>query len=100
MVAWPASFHTTFTIKIVTGSGSLGADGMAFVLAQNSNPSPSLSFGSYMGIFDQSTEGEDFSSSLFQPSFVLFRLYWTKGLGKEKKIAIKLSNFYFSPLNP
>ncbi|GFZ16699.1 hypothetical protein Acr_25g0011080 [Actinidia rufa] len=57
MIAWPASFDTTFTIKIVNSSASLGADGMAFVLAQNSNPSPSLSFGSYMGIFDQTTEG-------------------------------------------
>ncbi|XP_057478933.1 probable L-type lectin-domain containing receptor kinase S.5 [Actinidia eriantha] len=57
MIAWPASFETTFTIKIVNSSASVGADGMAFVLAQNSNPSPSLSFGSYMGIFDQSTEG-------------------------------------------
>ena len=53
----------------MTGSGLLGADGMAFVLEQNSSPLPSLSFGSFMKIFDQSTEGENFSSLLFQQLF-------------------------------
>ncbi|XP_052179419.1 probable L-type lectin-domain containing receptor kinase S.5 [Diospyros lotus] len=58
VLAWPAYICTTFTIRIlVEHNASIAGDGMAFVLAQDSNPSPSKSFGSYMGVFDQSTQG-------------------------------------------
>ncbi|KAI3729925.1 hypothetical protein L6452_18598 [Arctium lappa] len=58
VVAWPASFSTTFTIRIVNDPDSaLFGDGMAFVIAQDDRPSPPQSYGSYLGILGPSTEG-------------------------------------------
>ena len=57
---WPAIISTTFTVRITpfsensTGSG----DGMALVFAQDNRPSPNASYGSYLGMFDQSTQGK------------------------------------------
>lgn len=57
--AWPALITTTFTVRISAFPNSTGcADGMAFIMAQDSRPSPAGSFGSYLGIMDKSTEGE------------------------------------------
>lgn len=57
MLAWPASICTTFTIRVVRAPNSTRfGDGMAFVLAQDTSPSPSTSYGSFMGLFDQSNE--------------------------------------------
>ncbi|KAG5076959.1 hypothetical protein JHK82_055654 [Glycine max] len=59
---WPAIISTTFTVRITpfsensTGSG----DGMALVFAQDNRPSPNASYGSYLGMFDQSTQGGGF----------------------------------------
>ncbi|KAL8497010.1 hypothetical protein ACS0TY_020625 [Phlomoides rotata] len=53
---WPSSFSTAFTIRI-TSNSSVSGDGMAFVIAQDSSPSPPQSYGSYIGIMDPSTEG-------------------------------------------
>ncbi|KAL7166113.1 hypothetical protein ACSBR2_036900 [Camellia fascicularis] len=58
VIGWPAYICTTFSIRILTDPNSEGAgDGMAFVLAQDAAPSPPNSFGSFLGIFDQSTQG-------------------------------------------
>ncbi|PSS11151.1 Legume lectin domain protein [Actinidia chinensis var. chinensis] len=58
VLAWPAYICTTFTIRVLTDPGSSGSgDGMSFILAQDTKPSPAKSFGSFLGIFDQSTEG-------------------------------------------
>ncbi|XP_028064099.1 lectin 1-like isoform X3 [Camellia sinensis] len=58
VIGWPAYICTTFSIRILTDPNSEGAgDGMAFVLAQDVAPSPPNSFGSFLGIFDQSTQG-------------------------------------------
>lgn len=54
--AWPASFSTIFTVRILTNS-TVSGDGIAFVIAQDDRPSPSQSFGSYIGMLDPSTEG-------------------------------------------
>lgn len=57
ILAWPASFYTTFTIKI-SSTSSVSGDGMAFIIAQDDKPSPPESYGSYIGIMDPSTEGK------------------------------------------
>lgn len=57
VTAWPASFSTTFTIRILTNL-TISGDGIAFVIAQDDRPSPPESFGSYIGILDRSTEGD------------------------------------------
>lgn len=59
VLAWPAMFTTTFTVRIskfpdATGSG----DGMAFVMAQDNKPPPPNGYGSYLGIMDKSTQGK------------------------------------------
>ncbi|CAL5441773.1 unnamed protein product [Camellia sinensis] len=57
VIGWPAYICTTFSIRILTDPNSEGAgDGMSFVLAQDAAPSPPNSFGSFLGIFDQSTQ--------------------------------------------
>nr|XP_027084996.1 probable L-type lectin-domain containing receptor kinase S.5 [Coffea arabica] len=56
VTAWPASFSTTFVLRILTNL-TISGDGIAFVIAQDDKPSPPESFGSYIGILDPSTEG-------------------------------------------
>ncbi|CAK9169634.1 unnamed protein product [Ilex paraguariensis] len=56
VLAWPASFTTTFTIRFVTRQTKSG-DGMAFILAQDDQPSPPESYGSFLGILNSSTQG-------------------------------------------
>ncbi|KAK2985436.1 hypothetical protein RJ640_021140 [Escallonia rubra] len=57
VLAWPASFSTTFTIMIMTDPNEAAyGDGMAFILAQDDRPSPPDSYGSFMGILDPSTQ--------------------------------------------
>ncbi|XP_057799921.1 probable L-type lectin-domain containing receptor kinase S.5 [Salvia miltiorrhiza] len=56
ILAWPASFSTSFTIRVTSGS-NLSGDGVAFIIAQDDKPSPPESYGSYIGIMDPSTEG-------------------------------------------
>ncbi|KAK3032413.1 hypothetical protein RJ639_036430 [Escallonia herrerae] len=57
VLAWPASFSTTFTIMIMTDPNAAAyGDGMAFILAQDDHPSPPDSYGSFMGILDPSTQ--------------------------------------------
>ncbi|KAM7459483.1 hypothetical protein LguiA_036477 [Lonicera macranthoides] len=58
-LAWPASFSTAFTVVIETQypNSSRSGDGMSFIIAQDDKPSPSESYGSYMGILDASTQG-------------------------------------------
>lgn len=58
VLAWPAMISTTFTVRISTFPNTTASgDGMAFVIAQDSKPSPSASFGSYLGLLDRSTQG-------------------------------------------
>ena len=57
VTAWPASFSTTFVLRILTNL-TISGDGIAFVIAQADKPSPHESFGSYIGILDPSTEGK------------------------------------------
>lgn len=57
---WPAIITTTFTVRItpfVKNSTSSG-DGIALVFAQDNRPSPNGSYGSYLGMFDRSTQGK------------------------------------------
>lgn len=56
LTAWPASFSTTFTTRILMDS-TVSGDGIAFIIAQNNKPSPPESYGSFIGILDPSTEG-------------------------------------------
>ncbi|KAL4579387.1 hypothetical protein LXL04_015530 [Taraxacum kok-saghyz] len=57
VIAWPATFSTTFTIRIVVDPYSaLSGDGMAFIIAQDNQPSPQQSYGSYIGILAPSTQ--------------------------------------------
>ena len=56
---WPAIISTTFTIRITPFANStISGDGMAFVFAQDNRPSPNGSSGSYLGLFDRSTQGK------------------------------------------
>ncbi|BBG95500.1 hypothetical protein Prudu_004064 [Prunus dulcis] len=56
--AWPAFISTTFTVRISAFPNSTGSgDGMAFVFAQDSGPSPPDSDGSFLGLLNRSTEG-------------------------------------------
>ncbi|KAB2027780.1 hypothetical protein ES319_D05G055900v1, partial [Gossypium barbadense] len=58
VVAWPASFSTTFTIRISPFPNSnVSGDGMAFIFAQDNASSPPSSTGSYLGILGPSTQG-------------------------------------------
>ena len=54
---WPAIISTTFTVRITPFSenSTNAGDGMALVFAQDNRPSPN---GSYLGMFDQSTQGK------------------------------------------
>ncbi|XP_054796749.1 L-type lectin-domain containing receptor kinase IX.1-like [Prosopis cineraria] len=57
--AWPALISTSFTMRITPmDNSSTSGDGLAFVFAKDRNPSPPASYGSYMGLFDDSTQGE------------------------------------------
>ncbi|KAL6296646.1 hypothetical protein ACE6H2_004788 [Prunus campanulata] len=56
--AWPAFISTTFTVRISAFPNSTGSgDGMAFVFAQDSGPSPPDSYGSFLGLLNRSTQG-------------------------------------------
>ncbi|MBA0719529.1 hypothetical protein Golax_007199 [Gossypium laxum] len=58
VVAWPASFSTTFTIRISPFPNSnVSGDGMAFIFAQDNASSPPSSTGSYLGILGPPTQG-------------------------------------------
>ncbi|XP_030534174.1 L-type lectin-domain containing receptor kinase IX.1-like isoform X3 [Rhodamnia argentea] len=58
VVAWTAMISTTFTVRITKSpNATVSGDGMAFLFAQDNRPSPSGSYGSYMGILDRSTQG-------------------------------------------
>ncbi|KAK2660786.1 hypothetical protein Ddye_007319 [Dipteronia dyeriana] len=57
VAAWPATFTTTFTVRISKFPNSTNSgDGLAFIMAQDNRPSPPHSFGSYLGIMDASTK--------------------------------------------
>ncbi|KAG9154049.1 hypothetical protein Leryth_000547 [Lithospermum erythrorhizon] len=58
MLAWPVTFTTTFTIRILTNS-TFSGDGMAFIIAQDDKPSPPESFGSFIGILDPKTQDQE-----------------------------------------
>ncbi|XP_056174622.1 L-type lectin-domain containing receptor kinase IX.1-like [Syzygium oleosum] len=58
VVAWPAMISTTFTVRITTlPNSTVSGDGMAFLFAQDNSSSPPNSYGSFMGILDESTQG-------------------------------------------
>lgn len=56
--AWPALITTTFTIRIIPMLNPTdSSDGMTFVFAQDHNPSPSHSYGGFLGLLDRYTQG-------------------------------------------
>ncbi|XP_059659124.1 probable L-type lectin-domain containing receptor kinase S.5 [Cornus florida] len=58
VLAWPAYISTSFIVRIVTDINATGyGDGMTFIFAQDDHPSPPESVGSYLGLFDHSTQG-------------------------------------------
>ncbi|KAI6681387.1 hypothetical protein NL676_035268 [Syzygium grande] len=58
VVAWPAMISTSFTVRITTlPNSTVSGDGMAFLFAQDNSSSPPNSYGSFMGILDESTQG-------------------------------------------
>ncbi|XP_058075677.1 L-type lectin-domain containing receptor kinase IX.1-like [Magnolia sinica] len=60
MLAWPASFRTTFVIRISKNSNSITfGEGMAFIMAENSGPGPDNCYGGFLGLYNQSTQGND-----------------------------------------
>ncbi|KAM1022760.1 hypothetical protein ACFX2I_043649 [Malus domestica] len=57
MLTWPAFISTTFIVRISAFPNTTGAgDGMAFIFAQNTSPSPPDSYGSLLGLLDRSTQ--------------------------------------------
>lgn len=59
VLAWPAIITTTFTVRISTFPNSTGSgDGMTFIMAENNHSSPPKSYGSYLGIMDETTKGK------------------------------------------
>lgn len=60
---WSAIISTTFTFRITPFSNdsttTSSGDGMALVFAQDNRPSPNGSHGSYLGMFDRSTQGNE-----------------------------------------
>eukprot|EP01018_Ginkgo_biloba_P011106 Gb_29447 [translate_table: standard] len=59
---WPASFTTTFTILVQNVSSSGGqknfnGDGLAFIIVPNNRSFLPESYGAFLGLFDQSTDG-------------------------------------------
>ncbi|KAJ4710217.1 Lectin receptor kinase [Melia azedarach] len=62
VLAWPATISTTFTIRISPYQNSPGsADGLTFIFAPDSKPSPYYSYGSYLGIVDKFVSGGNVS---------------------------------------
>ncbi|XP_021769327.1 L-type lectin-domain containing receptor kinase IX.1-like [Chenopodium quinoa] len=58
VLVWPASFCTSFSFKIFSRFDQLfSGDGMTFVMAQDNQPSPIQSFGSYLGLQDSLLSG-------------------------------------------
>lgn len=62
ITVWPATFTATFTmlvqnITVSVGAKNFNADGVAFIIVPNEKPVLSEGFGSYMGLFDPSTDG-------------------------------------------
>ncbi|XP_038681000.1 agglutinin-2-like [Tripterygium wilfordii] len=58
LLAWPAVILTKFTFRILTSPYSTeSADGLTFIMAPDSSPSPSDSYGSYLGIMDPAQDG-------------------------------------------
>lgn len=58
VLAWPATISTTFTIRILPYANSSGwADGLTFIFAPDTRPSPPYSYGSYLGLADKSFTG-------------------------------------------
>ncbi|KAF6151174.1 hypothetical protein GIB67_037382, partial [Kingdonia uniflora] len=59
--AWPAVITTTFTVRITKDpNSSTSGDGMAFVMAEDSSPSPVNSYGSFLGLFNRTAGGKSF----------------------------------------
>ncbi|XP_028064098.1 L-type lectin-domain containing receptor kinase IX.2-like isoform X2 [Camellia sinensis] len=92
VIGWPAYICTTFSIRILTDPNSEGAgDGMAFVLAQDVAPSPPNSFGSFLGIFDQSTQGTPSEThQVLAWNFTCIELP-NKSLGPGNNLGVKLA---------
>ncbi|XP_038680990.1 anti-H(O) lectin 1-like [Tripterygium wilfordii] len=58
LLAWPSVILTKFTFRILTSAYSTeSADGLTFIIAPCSSPSPSDSYGSYLGIMDPAQDG-------------------------------------------
>ncbi|XP_026441770.1 L-type lectin-domain containing receptor kinase IX.1-like [Papaver somniferum] len=58
VLAWPAGFSTTFDVRISTNPNATGfGEGMTFIMAPDSSPSPANSHGSFLGLLNRSTEG-------------------------------------------
>ncbi|KAF9613505.1 hypothetical protein IFM89_008352 [Coptis chinensis] len=58
VLAWPANIFTTFTVRISKDPNSTGSggDGMAFVMAPGSGPSPDNSYGAFLGLLNRNTK--------------------------------------------
>ncbi|XP_068312467.1 L-type lectin-domain containing receptor kinase VIII.2-like [Pyrus communis] len=57
VLAWPVFISTTFTVRISAFPNTTGArDGMVFIFAQDTSPSPPDSYGSLLGLLDRSTQ--------------------------------------------
>ncbi|XP_021890603.1 probable L-type lectin-domain containing receptor kinase S.5 [Carica papaya] len=58
VIAWHTLISTTFTVRISVFPNSSGpGDGMAFIIAPDNSSSPPESYGSSVGILDQSASG-------------------------------------------
>jgi hypothetical protein len=62
ITVWPATFTTTFTMLVrnITSPGgqkNFNADGLAFIIVPNNKPILPDSYGSFLGVFDPSTDG-------------------------------------------
>ncbi|GLJ39211.1 hypothetical protein SUGI_0799950 [Cryptomeria japonica] len=62
-----ASFNATFVLSIVNQTAS-GGEGLAFIIASSKNDPPDNSYGEYLGLFNQSTDGS-YSSDVVAVEF-------------------------------
>jgi serine/threonine protein kinase len=80
ITVWPATFTTTFTmfVQIVdlppNGLKNFNGDGLAFIIVPNDKPFLPESYGSFLGMFDSSTNGN--TSNQLVIEFDTFKNEW------------------------
>lgn len=79
ITVWPATFTATFTlfvqnITVPIGGRNFNADGLAFIIVPNDKPFIPDSYGSFLGMFDSSTNGNTTNQLVIE--FDTFKNEW------------------------